>query len=82
MLDNFLREVVTIVVGKTSEPIAELLHSKKHVNEFILAKKLDITINQTRNILYKLSDEGLVSRNGMEAIFVELETRPGWKAYA
>jgi len=32
-----------------------------NVNEFDIAKKLELTINQARNILYKLSDEGLVS---------------------
>ena len=61
MLEKFLREVVIVVVGKQSEKIADLLDSKKHVNEFLIAKKMDITINQTRNILYKLSDYGLVS---------------------
>ena len=56
MLDKFLRDVVTIAVAKYAEPIADLLNNKKHVNEFLIAKKLDLTINQTRNILYKLSD--------------------------
>lgn len=61
MLKKFLKEVVVIVVGRPVEEIVDLLDSKKHVNEFIIAKKMDITINQTRNILYKLSDSGLVS---------------------
>ena len=52
MQEKFLKEVVGLVVGKQAEEIVELLDSKKYVNEFILAKKLDITINQTRNILY------------------------------
>ena len=61
MLKKFLREVVIIIVGKHAEEIAELLDTKKHVNEFIIAKKMELTINQVRNILYKLSDYGLVS---------------------
>jgi len=61
MLDKFLKEVVVITVGKQAEPIADLLNAKKHVNEFIIAKKLGLTINQTRNILYKISNSGLVS---------------------
>jgi len=75
MLDKFLREVVVIIVGKPAEPIAELLHSNKHVNEFIIAKKLDLTINQTRNILYKISDQGLVSS------IRKKDKKKGWYTY-
>jgi transcription factor E len=75
MLDNFLREVVAIAVGKNSEEIANLLYSKKHVNEFLIAKKLDITINQTRNILYRLSDHGLVSS------IRKKDKKKGWYTY-
>jgi len=75
MLDKFLKEVVTIIVGKYAEPIVDLLNSKKHVNEFLIAKKLDITINQTRNILYKLSDNGLVSSVRKK------DKKKGWYTY-
>jgi len=75
MLDKFLRDVVIIIVGKHAEPIAELLHTKKHVNEFTIAKKLEITINQTRNILYKLSDFGLVSS------IRKKDKKKGWYTY-
>ena len=61
MLKKFLREAVAIIVGKQSEEIADLLNTKKHMNEFLIAKKLDLTVNQTRNLLYKISDYGLVS---------------------
>ena len=75
MLEKFLREAVIVIVGKQSEEIADLLDSKKHVNEFIIAKKMDITINQTRNILYKLSDYGLVSS------IRKKDKRKGWYTY-
>ncbi len=75
MLENFLKEVISIVVGKNSEQVAELLNSKKHVNEFVIAKKLDITINQARNILYKLSDFGLVSS------IRKKDKKKGWYTY-
>ncbi len=75
MLNKFLREVVGIIVGKQAEDIADLLHTKKHVNEFIIAKKLDITINQTRNILYKISDQGLVSS------IRKKDKKKGWYTY-
>lgn len=75
MLDQLLREIVGITVGKGNEAIADLLHSKKHVNEFNIAKKLGITINQTRNILYKISDYGLVSSERKK------DKKKGWYTY-
>ena len=75
MLNKFLKEVIILVVGKQAEEIADLLNNKKHVNEFNIAKKLDITINQTRNILYKLSDYGLVS------FIRKKDKRKGWYIY-
>jgi len=75
MLKDLLKEVIIIVAGKQAEDISDLLYSKKHVNEFIIAKKLDITINQTRNILYKISDHGLVSS------IRKKDKRKGWYTY-
>jgi len=75
MLDQFLKEIVIITVGKQVEPIAELLNSKKHINEFVIAKKLDLTINQTRNILYKLSDFGIISS------IRKKDKKKGWYTY-
>ena len=75
MLDKLLKDVVFLTVGKQYEEIADLLNSKKHVNEFNIAKKLDITINQTRNILYKLSDFGLVSS------IRKKDKKKGWYTY-
>lgn len=75
MLKNFLKEVVAIAVGKPAEGIVDLLDSDKYVNEFIIAKKLDLTINQTRNILYKISDYGLVSS------IRKKDKKKGWYTY-
>ncbi|MBX4212038.1 hypothetical protein KW787_01100 [Candidatus Pacearchaeota archaeon] len=58
---DLLKDIVASVASKNAVGIVDLLHGKKNVNEFLIAKKLNLTINQTRNILYKLSDEGLVS---------------------
>ncbi|MBI2045784.1 hypothetical protein HYT23_07010 [Candidatus Pacearchaeota archaeon] len=75
MLNNFLKEIVVMLVGKQAEPIADLLNSNKHVNEFLIAKKLNLTINQTRNILYKIADHGLVSS------IRKKDRRKGWYTY-
>lgn len=58
---KLLKDVVVSITGQNTAGIVDLLYGKKNVNEFLIAKKLNLTINQTRNILYKLADEGLVS---------------------
>ena len=75
MVKKFLEEVISIVVGKQAEGIVDLLDGKKHINEFLIAKKLDITINQTRNILYKISDHGLVTS------IRKKDKKKGWYTY-
>jgi transcription factor E len=75
MLKKILKEVVTLIVGKQVEDIVDLLDTNKHINEFIIAKKLDLTINQTRNILYKISDHGLVS------YIRKKDKKKGWYTY-
>ncbi|MFA5952996.1 MAG: hypothetical protein WC812_00210 [Candidatus Pacearchaeota archaeon] len=75
MLDKLLKEVVTLTVGKQAEGVADLLNSKIYINEFVIAKKLNLTINQARNILYKISDEGLVSSVRKK------DKKKGWYTY-
>jgi len=58
---DFLKDIVSDIAGESAVTIVDILYNKNNVNEFLISKKLDLTINQTRNILYKLSDEGLVS---------------------
>jgi len=73
---NLLKNIVSSIAGQNSAGIVDLLHDKKNVNEFLIAKKLKLTINQTRNILYRLADEGIVS-------FVRKKDRKkgGWYTY-
>ncbi len=58
---KLLKEIVGSIAGANATNLVDLLFGKKNVNEFIIAKKLNLNINQTRNILYKLTDAGLVS---------------------
>jgi transcription factor E len=75
MLKDFLKEILVILVGKQSEEIVNLLDGDKYVNEFVIAKKINLTINQTRNILYKISDFGLVSS------IRKKDKKKGWYTY-
>jgi len=75
MTENFLKEAFILIAGKSSEKLAELLDDKKYINEFLIAKKLDITVNQARNLLYKISEYGLVSS------IRKKDKRKGWYTY-
>ena len=75
MLKNLLKEVISLVAGKPAEDIINILDTQKYINEFIIAKKLNLTINQARNILYKISDHGLVSS------IRKKDKRKGWYTY-
>ena len=59
-MKSLLEELLLGLIGKAGEQIVGILYKKKNVNEFLISKKLNLTINQTRNILYRLSDKGLV----------------------
>lgn len=72
---KLLNEILSNVVGRQASDIVNLLVGKKNVNEFIIAKKLKLTINQVRNILYKLSDAGLISFTRKK------DKRKGWYTY-
>lgn len=53
-------EVVTELVGVHAMPIIDFLRGKTKISEFIIAEELDMEINATRNILYKLLEHNLV----------------------
>ena len=72
---NLLKNIVEDIAGKQAREIVDLLFEKRDINEFLMAKKLKLTINQTRNILYKLSDSGLVSFTRKK------DKRKGWYIY-
>jgi len=72
---KLLHDLVEEMAGIGSGRIVEILFGKKNVNEFIISKKMELTINQVRNILYKLSAAGLVS------FIRKKDKRKGWYIY-
>ena len=72
---KLLKDVVSGIAGKPASDIVDLLYGKRDINEFLIAKKLKLTINQIRNILYKLSNFGLVS------FIRKKDKRKGWYIY-
>jgi len=61
MQADLLKNIVAEIAGAHASGLVDFLYGKKNVNEFLIAKKLKLTINQTRNVLYRLADEGVVS---------------------
>jgi transcription factor E len=72
---NLLKKVVENTAGPTAVKIVDLLFDKKDVNEFLIAKKLELTINQTRNLLYRLSHMGIIGS------IRKKDKRKGWYIY-
>jgi len=72
---NFLKNLVEEMSAPGNGVIVDILFEKRDVNEFLIAKKMELTINQVRNILYKLSAEGLVSFTRKK------DKKKGWYIY-
>jgi len=89
MQPKLLQKIIIDYAGQGAENLVDLLYNKKNVNEFLIAKKLELTINQTRNILYKLADSGLVTfirkkdkkKGGWYTYFWTLKTRRSLEKY-
>ncbi|MCX8194151.1 MAG: hypothetical protein N3G19_02190 [Candidatus Pacearchaeota archaeon] len=71
-----LKELVTKMAGKGAEPIVDILFNKSNVNEFNIADKMKLTINQARNILYRISNYGILDSTRKKE-----KKRKGWYTY-
>ncbi|MBU0760620.1 MAG: hypothetical protein KJ600_03480 [Nanoarchaeota archaeon] len=76
ILKKLLKKIITDYAGPDAEKLVDFLYKKQNVNEFAIAKKLEMTINQTRNMLYKLADSGLV-----QFIRKKDKKKGGWYTY-
>ncbi|MEM2956265.1 MAG: hypothetical protein QW041_01675 [Candidatus Pacearchaeota archaeon] len=73
---KLLKELVVQVAGKNTEAVIDILKDGKPINEFKIADRLKMTINQARNILYKLYNQNIVS-------FVrKKDEKKGWYIYS
>ena len=75
MQKKLLFDLIEDLAGEGTGRIVEVLYEKKDVNEFSISKQMDLTVNQVRNILYKLSNYGLVS------FIRKKDKRKGWYIY-
>ena len=73
--NNAIEVLVTEIAGKDVLPLIELIRGKTDVSEFKIAEKLGKTVNEVRNMLYRLSDYNLVSFTRKK------DKRKGWYIY-
>lgn len=74
-LKAYLQELIKKIAGKSAEPIIDVLYGKKNVNEFKIANTLKLTINQVRNILYRISSFTILESTRKK------DKRKGWYTY-
>jgi len=70
-----MEELVREVAGKDTVALVELIKNKQNVSEFKLAEKLKITVNEARNMLYRLHAHNLVSFTRKK------DKKKGWYIY-
>lgn len=68
-------ELIFEIAGKEGLSVYRILKGKKDVNEFLIAQKLKLTINQIRNIFYKFQAYNLVTSTSKK------DRRKGWYIY-
>src|SRR5210317_348407 len=73
--NKLVEEVVSSVAGTDVLPLVQLLKNKKNVSEFKLAESLELEINVTRNMLYRLYHANLVS------FIRRKDKKKGWYIY-
>ena len=72
---KLLNNIVNEIAGKQGCDTINLIYGKKDVNEFLIAKKLGLTINQIRNTIYKLVNYGLIT------FIRKKDKKKGWYTY-
>jgi len=58
--DEILIELVKHVAGNDTIKLFDVLNNKKNVSEFKIAEKLGISVNQVRNMIYRMQEHNLV----------------------
>jgi len=73
---KLLKGLIGKFAGKSAEDIVDIIAVDKPVNEYTIADKMKLTVNQIRNILYKLSAHNLVS------FIRKKDAKKGWYIYS
>ena len=58
---TIIKNVVIELVSEAALPIVQYLQGKNNISEFIIAEELALEIHKTRNSLYKLLEQNIVT---------------------
>ncbi|MBS3156754.1 hypothetical protein J4442_01100 [Candidatus Woesearchaeota archaeon] len=72
---EIVTELVEEIAGRDVVQLVELIKGKVDVSEFKIAEKLNLTVNQVRNMLYRLYSHNLVSFTRKK------DKKKGWYIY-
>ncbi|MBI2670899.1 hypothetical protein HYX18_02905 [Candidatus Woesearchaeota archaeon] len=73
--ESLIEDLLKEIAGSDTIPLVIYLRSKINVSEFKIAEKLDINVNQVRNMLYRLGHYNLVSS------IRKKDKKKGWYIY-
>ena len=68
-------EIIAEVAGEETIPLVEAIKGKVNVSEFIIATDINLEINKTRRLLYRLYDANLVG------FMKKKDKKKGWYVY-
>jgi len=68
-------DAIAEIAGKEGVMVYKVLKDKENVNEFTIAEKLKLTINQIRNIIYKFEQYNLITSTRKK------DRKKGWYIY-
>ena len=70
-----IEDLIHIIIGEDVIPLTKILHAKDNISEFKLAEMLNVTVNQIRNMLYRLYEQNLV-------VYIrKKDKKKGWYIY-
>src|SRR3989344_2041173 len=75
LLDKVIEDFLTENIGKDVIALYQLLNGKAPISEFVLAEKLNLTVNQVRNMLYRMYTFTLVNFTRKK------DKKKGWYIY-
>jgi transcription factor E len=73
--DDLLFDIVKQVAGSDTVNLIKIIKGKKNVSEFKIAEKMGISVNQVRNMIYRLQEHDLM------AFIRKKDKNKGWYIY-
>ena len=75
IIDKIIDDLILEITGKEVVYLVNLIKNKSNVSEFKLAAKLKLSVNQVRNMLYRLNSHNLVDFTRKK------DKKKGWYIY-